>query len=178
LHDIRGRLQIAAGTGIVERLFGYRFATGLPRYDIAVHVSGGEIILKFEASTGLTSAPLSVLRSMMARTEREISTKKICDEAARQIRALTQFDRVMVYRFDVDGAGEVIAESATSNLTPFLGLRYPATDIPPQARALYRRNYLRIRLEWKISKEKAGGRYAVGLQHNARTDADECQRRA
>jgi light-regulated signal transduction histidine kinase (bacteriophytochrome) len=144
LHDIRGRLQIAAGTGIVERLFGYRLATGLPRYDIAVHVSGGETILEFEASTGETSAPLSVLRSMMARTERQISTKKTCEEAARQIRALTQFDRVMVYRFDVDGAGEVVAESVTGNLQPFLGLRYPATDIPPQARALYRRNYLRI----------------------------------
>jgi light-regulated signal transduction histidine kinase (bacteriophytochrome) len=144
LHDIRGRLQIAAGTGIVERLFGYRLATGLPRYDIAVHVSGAETILEFEASTGETSAPLSILRSMMARTERQISVKKICDEAARQVRALTQFDRVMVYRFDADGAGEVVAESAHSNLTPFLGLHYPATDIPPQARALYRRNYLRV----------------------------------
>jgi light-regulated signal transduction histidine kinase (bacteriophytochrome) len=133
LHDIRGRLQIAAGTGIVERLFGHRLATGLPRYDIAVHVSGGETILEFEASTGETSAPLSVLRSMMARTERQITVKKICDEAVRQIRALTQFDRVMVYRFDVDGAGEVVAESAISNLTPFLGLHYPASDIPPQA---------------------------------------------
>ena len=39
LHDIRGRLQIAAGTGIVERLFGQRLVAGSPRYDVAVHVS-------------------------------------------------------------------------------------------------------------------------------------------
>jgi light-regulated signal transduction histidine kinase (bacteriophytochrome) len=50
----------------------------------------------------------------------------------------------MVYRFADDGTGEVVAESAVSDLPPFLGLRYPASDIPVQARALYRRNYLRI----------------------------------
>lgn len=50
----------------------------------------------------------------------------------------------MLYRFDEDGAGEVIAESANINAASFLGLRYPASDIPAQARALYRRNYLRI----------------------------------
>ena len=50
----------------------------------------------------------------------------------------------MVYRFDADGAGEVVAEAANHGLSPFLGLRYPASDIPKQARALYERNYLRI----------------------------------
>jgi light-regulated signal transduction histidine kinase (bacteriophytochrome) len=50
----------------------------------------------------------------------------------------------MVYRFDEDGAGEVVAESAGGELSSFLGLRYPASDIPSQARALYERNYLRI----------------------------------
>ena len=144
LHDIRGRLQIAAGTGIVERLFGQRLVAGSLRYDAAVHVSGGETVLEFEVATGDTIAPLSVLRSMMARAERQVSAKKVCDEAVRQVRALTQFDRVMLYRFDEDGAGEVIAESANSSAASFLGLRYPASDIPAQARALYRRNYLRI----------------------------------
>jgi light-regulated signal transduction histidine kinase (bacteriophytochrome) len=144
LHDVRGRLQIAIGTGIVERLFGCRLAAGSPRYDVAVHVSGNEIVLEFEASTGQPSAPLSVLRSMMARAERQSSTQAICQEAARQMRALTGFDRVMVYRFDDDGAGEVIAETAAGLLAPFLGLRYPASDIPEQARALYKRNFLRM----------------------------------
>src|SRR3978361_560577 len=144
LHDIRGRLQIAAGTGIVERLFGQRLVAGSARYDVAVHVSGGETVLEFEASTGDAIAPLSVLRSMMARVERQTSAKKVCEEAVRQVRALTQFDRVMLYRFDEDGAGDVIAESVNSTVESFLGRRYPASDIPNQARALYRRNFLRI----------------------------------
>jgi light-regulated signal transduction histidine kinase (bacteriophytochrome) len=144
LHDIRGRLQIAAGTGIVERLFGQRLVPGSPRYDVAVHVSGGETVLEFEASTGDVIAPLSVLRSMMARVERQTSATKVCEEAVRQVRALTQFDHMMLYRFDEDDAGEVIAESVNSSAASFLGLRYPAADIPAQARALYRRNYLRI----------------------------------
>jgi light-regulated signal transduction histidine kinase (bacteriophytochrome)/CheY-like chemotaxis protein len=144
IHDIRGRLQIASGTGIVERLLGQRLGAGSPRYDVAVHVSGGETVLEFEPATGDAIAPLSVLRSMMARVERQTSANKVCDEAVRQVRALTQFDRVMLYRFDEDGAGDVIAESANSTVESFLGLRYPASDIPSQARALYRRNFLRI----------------------------------
>ena len=100
--------------------------------------------LEFEPATGDTVAPLSVLRSMMARAERQTSVKNVCDEVVRQVRALTQFDRVMLYRFDEDGAGDVIAESTNSSAESFLGLRYPASDIPAQARALYRRNYLRI----------------------------------
>jgi hypothetical protein len=44
-------LETAAGTGIVERLFGQRLVAGSPRYDVAVHVSGGETVLEFEAST-------------------------------------------------------------------------------------------------------------------------------
>ena len=64
--------------------------------------------------------------------------------AAREMRAITGFDRVMIYRFDHDGSGEVIAESARSGLESYLGLHYPASDIPRQARILYERNWLRI----------------------------------
>jgi light-regulated signal transduction histidine kinase (bacteriophytochrome) len=60
------------------------------------------------------------------------------------VRALTGFDRVMIYRFDEDGSGEVVAESARNGPPSFLGLRYPAADIPAQARTLYERNILRI----------------------------------
>jgi light-regulated signal transduction histidine kinase (bacteriophytochrome) len=144
LHDIRGRLQTVAGTGIVERLFAQRLKPDGPLFDVAVHISGRETVLEFERSMGRLPAPLSVLRSMLARVERQTDFRSIHREAARQIRALTGFDRVMVYRFADDGTGEVVAESAVSDLPPFLGLRYPASDIPVQARALYRRNYLRI----------------------------------
>jgi light-regulated signal transduction histidine kinase (bacteriophytochrome) len=66
------------------------------------------------------------------------------NEGARQVRALTGFDRVMVYRFARDGSGEVVAESAKPGIGSFLGLHYPPSDIPAQARELYKRNLLRI----------------------------------
>ncbi|WP_375412413.1 HWE histidine kinase domain-containing protein [uncultured Bradyrhizobium sp.] len=144
LHEIRGRLQTVAGTGIVERLFGQRLKPDGRLFDVAVHISGRETVLEFESAVGQRHAPLSVLRSMLARVEHQTSPRLIYRETARQVRALTGFDRVMVYRFADDGTGEVVAESAVSDLPPFLGLRYPASDIPVQARALYRRNYLRI----------------------------------
>ncbi|MGD1921802.1 MAG: hypothetical protein ACFCAD_24675 [Pleurocapsa sp.] len=50
----------------------------------------------------------------------------------------------MVYRFDPDGSGSVIAEAIEENLVPFLGLHYPATDIPKQAKYLYTLNLLRL----------------------------------
>ena len=50
----------------------------------------------------------------------------------------------MVYQFHPDGSGEVIAEAAEAGLERFLGLHYPASDIPRQARILYQRNWLRI----------------------------------
>ena len=63
---------------------------------------------------------------------------------ARDVRTVTGFDRVMVYRFDAEWNGEVIAEDRRPDLEPFFGLRYPASDIPAQARALYATNWMRI----------------------------------
>lgn len=64
--------------------------------------------------------------------------------AVNEIRNLTGYDRVMLYRFGPTGEGEVWAESTAPDLDPFLGLHYPASDIPKQARELYRKNWIRI----------------------------------
>ncbi|MCF7990580.1 MAG: GAF domain-containing protein [Thiohalocapsa sp.] len=63
--------------------------------------------------------------------------EKHCLFLADAIRDATGFERVMLYRFRKDGAGEVIAESLADGLAPYLGLRYPASDIPQIARNLY-----------------------------------------
>ncbi len=63
---------------------------------------------------------------------------------AREVRSLTGFDRVMIYRFDAEYNGEVVAEAMRPDLNSFLGLHYPASDIPPQARALYEKNWVRL----------------------------------
>ncbi len=65
-------------------------------------------------------------------------------QAAEQIRALTAYDRVMIYRFDTDWHGEVVAEARRADLEPYLGLHYPASDIPAQARRLYTISPIRV----------------------------------
>jgi PAS domain S-box-containing protein len=72
------------------------------------------------------------------------SIRTLCDETARIFRALTGYDRVMVYRFDDDGHGEVFSEERRATLEAFLGNRYPASDIPQIARRLYERNRVRV----------------------------------
>ena len=65
--------------------------------------------------------------------------QQLADIAARSVRAVSGFERVMVYRFEFDGDGEVVGESLVEDWDrSFMGLRFPASDVPPQARALYR----------------------------------------
>jgi light-regulated signal transduction histidine kinase (bacteriophytochrome) len=63
---------------------------------------------------------------------------------ADEIRRIIDYDRVMIYRFDPDYNGEVYAESKRNDLEPFLGLNYPHTDIPAQARELYKKQSIRM----------------------------------
>lgn len=70
--------------------------------------------------------------------------KELCQLVAEGTRAITGYDRVMIYRFDRNYNGEVFAESRREDLEPFLGLHYPHTDIPAQARELYLKSFLRL----------------------------------
>ncbi|GCE20331.1 ATP-binding protein [Dictyobacter kobayashii] len=68
----------------------------------------------------------------------------MCQASAEAVRRLTGFDRVLIYRFHEDWHGEVIAEARNEDQEAYLGLHYPASDIPAQARELYRHNWLRL----------------------------------
>ncbi|XP_068660972.1 phytochrome B-like [Aristolochia californica] len=70
--------------------------------------------------------------------------KLLCDTVVEHVRELTGFDRVMVYKFHEDEHGEVIAESKRADLEPYIGLHYPATDIPQASRFLFKQNRLRM----------------------------------
>jgi len=72
------------------------------------------------------------------------SLQGLCDEAARIFEELTGYDRVMVYRFDEAGHGQVFSETKKPELEAFLGNRYPSTDIPQIARRLYEQNRVRL----------------------------------
>ena len=68
----------------------------------------------------------------------------LTDGVVRCVRDLTGYDRVMVYKFDPDGHGKIIAEARDPRLESLLGHHYPATDIPQRARELYVRNRVRV----------------------------------
>lgn len=70
--------------------------------------------------------------------------RALCDACAGMFRDLTGYDRVMIYRFDDEGHGEVFSETRRPELEAFLGNRYPASDIPQIARRLYERNRVRL----------------------------------
>jgi light-regulated signal transduction histidine kinase (bacteriophytochrome)/CheY-like chemotaxis protein len=144
LHDIRNRMGLLVAAQGIERLYGVRLVPG-KRFDIAVHYANSLIVLEGEPTNlddGIETA--SLVRAMVVRLSMQQTLEAFHRDAARQIRALTGFDRVMIYRFDHAGAGEVVAESLTSGMEAYLGLHYPASDIPAQARALYLRNPFRI----------------------------------
>ncbi|NJN76820.1 MAG: GAF domain-containing protein [Synechococcaceae cyanobacterium RL_1_2] len=63
----------------------------------------------------------------------------LCEKTVQEVKKITDFDRVLVYRFGFEGAGEVIAEEVSSGYDQYLGLHYPYLDIPPQARTFYKK---------------------------------------
>lgn len=87
--------------------------------------------------------PIRVAYDLTHKLENDSSVQRAAQRVARTVRNLLGYDRVMVYRFDHDWHGEVIAEARREELEAYLGLHYPATDIPVQARALYLRNRVR-----------------------------------
>ncbi|WP_375489134.1 SpoIIE family protein phosphatase [uncultured Jatrophihabitans sp.] len=84
------------------------------------------------------------VRGAVGELNRAASLNELYQITATAVRDLTGFDRVMVYRYDHEYNGEVVAEAKREDLNPFLGLHYPASDIPAQARALYEKNWIRL----------------------------------
>ena len=117
-------------------------------FDGIVHRSSGCLVLELEPAQVQTQQAFSrfyhVIRSTAARLQSATDLHTLSAIAAQEVRAITGFDRVMIYRFDKQWNGEVIAEAKRDDLPSYLGLHYPASDIPAQARELYRRNWLRL----------------------------------
>ncbi|MEI6160454.1 MAG: GAF domain-containing protein, partial [Roseococcus sp.] len=87
---------------------------------------------------------VAVLQGMQRELLGTHALPELCQRVTSTVRAATGFDRVMVYRFLPDGSGVVEAEAREASMEPFLGLHYPASDIPQQARAMYLRRWLRL----------------------------------
>jgi two-component system, chemotaxis family, sensor kinase Cph1 len=120
---------------------------GSRSFEGIVHRHQGATILELEPERTGAEEERALARALLraiARLQAAPSVRELYDTAVREVRALTGFDRVLLYRFDEEDNGAVIAEDKLDGLTPFLGLHYPASDIPRQARQLYALNWLRI----------------------------------
>jgi light-regulated signal transduction histidine kinase (bacteriophytochrome) len=95
-----------------------------------------------QESSGATAA-LERVRHITRRIEDTPTLADACHAATQQVREITGFERVMVYRFLEDDSGSVIAESRARQAVAYFNHRFPAADIPPQARELYRHNLIR-----------------------------------
>lgn len=147
LHEIRTEIQTLSSPDAVGRCYDLQVRDGDERhFHVAVHRSGQSIIVELEPvlEPGRRKDALPQVRGMVERLKTSRDVAELCKNAARFMKALCGFDRVMVYRFAPDDSGEVIAEATAPGMEPFLGLRYPASDIPKQARALYKRSPIRI----------------------------------
>jgi light-regulated signal transduction histidine kinase (bacteriophytochrome)/ActR/RegA family two-component response regulator len=114
-------------------------------FDAIGHRSGdGLTIVEFEPQQHHERGFDIRMRSSIRRLQDATTRQALLETAAREVRSLTGFDRVMVYEFDPDWHGHVVAEAKRDDLEPFLRLHYPASDIPAQARHLYSLNWLRI----------------------------------
>jgi light-regulated signal transduction histidine kinase (bacteriophytochrome) len=116
-------------------------------FDAVLHATDDRLIVELErrapSADDLAAFALLAHRSMTKLRNRK-DTATLLREAVSAVRHLTGFDRVMAYRFHQDDSGEVVTEDCLPELDPFLHRRFPASDIPVQARALYVRNPLRL----------------------------------
>ncbi|MDN4481663.1 bifunctional diguanylate cyclase/phosphodiesterase [Demequina muriae] len=144
---IGARVADLAGQDVVERCLAIVQHRGLAanpvaaqidgrRFDVIIHEADGVGIVEFEPElAGEYSA--ATVHAAIHRLSAAATVPEIYAQTAIELRHLTGYDRVVVYRFHPDGHGEVVAEDLEDGMEPYLGLHFPASDIPAQARQLY-----------------------------------------
>lgn len=149
-------LQKALGFGEVSLLnpvLVHCKTSGKPFYAI-VHRVTGSLIIDFEpvkpyevpmtAAGALQSYKLAAKAITRLQSLPSGSMERLCDTMVQEVFELTGYDRVMAYKFHDDDHGEVVSEITKPGLEPYLGLHYPATDIPQAARFLFMKNKVRM----------------------------------
>ncbi|OUJ72333.1 ATP-binding protein [Hymenobacter crusticola] len=140
--------QLQAGLTENAKLLGARLehVAEHPFYKIILHRHDKLLWLEFEpvVESPASGVDLSMLNEALGKMLAADKVLTFCQYTVEQVRGLTNFDRVAIYRFAEDESGEIIAEAKHEDLDTWLGLHYPATDIPKQARAMYLKNWLRF----------------------------------
>ncbi|WP_431268048.1 GAF domain-containing protein [Dankookia sp. P2] len=151
IEAMRDGLHRLPETGPMQ-LGRFRAASGTTFQAIGHRSPDGHAILEFEAEAEEdgpeAQATLEALypgvRDAFARLGRATSIEVLASTAAAAVRRITGFDRVLVYRFEENWDGTVVAEDGNERLPSYLNLHFPASDIPVQARRLYEVNPQRL----------------------------------
>ena len=121
---------------------------GEQHFDVLGHAWDGVAVLEFEAADRAEALDFRqlypLLGDFMLKVNESRSVESLAELAAHQVRMVTGYGRVMVYQFDRDGHGHVLAESKEDDYHSYMGQRFPATDIPAQARELYALSRIRL----------------------------------
>ena len=163
----RGTLAAVLGATDIERLLSHRQeasgvgdgTTGLDALSVTtahaghakhwmalIHRHEGLTIVELEPVNAPHDGPSTTLLLSAASKQLQATTDLVqaCQVVVDQIRRITGFARVKLYRFAADWSGEVLAESRDDDMPSYLGLHFPASDIPAQARALYQSSPVRL----------------------------------
>lgn len=143
LSQLIGVRELQVGDEAVH--IGYTRANGRTALGLMAHRTDRFIALEMQeaAVPNGDASSLDQVRTISLRIGSCATLEAACQAAADLVRSITSFERVMIYQFLDDSSGSVVAESRTSQAAAYLNHRFPASDIPPQARELYRRNLLR-----------------------------------
>ncbi|MBT9370119.1 HWE histidine kinase domain-containing protein [Rhizobium sp. CSW-27] len=144
--EVAHALRNALATTVDPARPALRMALALPggRFDVSVHRNDDLALIEFEPAAAHSDQPLEVARMLISRIRAIESIDELADKSARLLFATLGYDRVMIYRFEHDGAGKVVSEYKRRDLESFKGQYFPASDIPKQARELYLRNTIRV----------------------------------
>lgn len=146
------------------------------KHAVSRRTSDGLTFLQFEQLDEGTDVESSEMLSLLFRSMDGKTNQETYDVAVREIRQATGFDRVMLYQFHEDEHGSVVAEECHDDMESFLGLHYPAGDIPLPARRLYARNWIRT-----ISDVSAEPSALLSVPNEPRVhplDLSDCELRA
>ncbi len=147
--EITSRLTTATTKKPLEPLESTSVSIDGREYDAVATRSDDKTIIEFEPRS-LQDAYASdhsyydQLSHFAIRLREAKNMRDLYDIVVEQVFRLTGIDRVKLYRFDSDWNGEVVAEARKDYMPSYLGLHFPASDIPVQARKLYEKSYLRI----------------------------------
>jgi two-component system, chemotaxis family, sensor kinase Cph1 len=134
--------------GIVHPLGGAPEDSSQPASPASDEFAKGFVILELEPRSERQNSDFlqfyQHVKGIITKIQKAPTLQAMSQVAAEEIRKITGFDRVMIYRLNDRGAGEVIAEDCLESLEPYLGLHYPDSDIPQQAKHLYTLNWLRL----------------------------------